>query len=584
MASEEPVMSFRNRLSAERSVLRLSVDPISNTVAITKSNPLYAPSQLGGSSHCEADWGMALASGNLADDLLPLILHELTHHSSLQGPVGASLGALALSHTSVRGLAATDENSLIGPARDRVLYTAVDLYLRPLLEGIALFQEFDAVAGAVPLSTWASQVGAILFCREELSAAVPAGKDILFPLKAKIEQLRLSSEFISRKKDLLRKGLEDSGGYLLGYLLVKMIWGDLIARNKIWRNTDLFLMFINDYFFSDFSLALLLVRPPQQTIDSELDDLKEYMSYRLLNLSHNAQTFGKEFLQHYLGQTAQRPSYQGFKESLKSALDTAWLTRTLRNIHYETPDFISGRTYPRVLAAPAAVTVNEHGQFEAKFSDGSPSFHGPALKAAMPISGNATTADGSVEAIVLLPQNGRRDVRVVICTFLDKELVATFDPRTREFNDPDAASACDRLGSYLAYESFAVQVAAELPVLHEGTGLAKLLASYSGAEGTQRMIDLWGQFALVPDVDKDEIAGVCDLLRKDGLNGALHLTSSSLGRLARLSLQPLEAEPPAPALTADDEKWIAEINAQSRERLGFALVVVKDRKLDSSRV
>lgn len=577
-------MPFRNRLSAGRSVLRLSVDPISNTVAITKANPLYAPSQVAASSFSEADWGMALAKGNLANDLLPPILHELTHHSSFQTPVGASLGALALSHTSVSGLAATDEDTLIGPARDRVLYAAADLFLRPLLEGMALFQEFDAVAGAVPLSTWASQVGGMLFCREEVSAAVLAGKDILFPLKAKIERLRLSSEFISRKKDLLRKGLDDSGGYLLGYLLVKMIWGDLIARNKIWRNTDLFLMFINDYFFTDFVLALQLVRPPQQTIDSDLDDLKEYMTYRLLHLSKNAHTFGKEFLEHYLAQTAQRPSYQGFEESLKSTLDTAWRARTLRNIHYETPDFISGRTYPRVLAAPATVTIDEHGRFEAKFSDGLPSFHGPALKAAMPISGNATAADGSVEAIVLLPQNGRRDIRVVICTFLDKELVATFDPSTREFNDTDAAAACDRLGSYLAYESFAVQVAAELPVLHEGTGLAKYLASYSGTEGTHRMIDLWGQFALVPDVDKEEIAGVCDLLRKDGLNGALHFTSSSLARLTRLSLQPLESEPPAPALTADDEKWIAEINAQSRECLGFALVVVKNGRIDSSRV
>lgn len=577
-------MPFRNRLSGERSLLRLAVDPISNTVAITKANPLYAPSQRGVSSHGEADWGMALAKGNLADDLLSPILHELTHHSSLQSPVGASLGALAVSHTAVRGWAAKDEDSLVGPARDRILYAAADLYLRPLLEGMALFQEFDAIAGAVPLSTWASQVGAILFCGEELPAAVLAGKDILAPLKAKIEGLRLSSDYVSRKKDLLRKGLEDGGEYLLGYLLVKVIWGDLVARNKTWRNSDLFLMFINDYFFTDFLLAARLMMPPGQTVESDLDDLKEYMAYRLLNLSRNAQAFGREFLQYYLGQTKQRPSYQGFKESLKSELDTAWSARTLRNIHYETPNFISGRTYPRVLAAPAIVTIDEDGQFEAVFSDGSPCFHGPALKAALPVSGNATTADGSVEAIILLPQNNRRNMRLVICTFLDKELVATFDPRTREFNDDDSASACDRLGSYLSYESFAVQVAAELPVPREGSGLAKHLAAYSGSEGTQRILDLWGQFAFVPDVDKEEIPGACDLLRRDGLDGALRLTSSSLGRLARLSLQPLEAEPPAPALTADDQQWIAEINARSRELLGFALAVVKNGKLEYGRV
>jgi hypothetical protein len=577
-------MPFRNRLSAERSVLRLAVDSISNTVAISKANPLYAPSQYGPSSYKEADRCRALADGNLADNLLPPILHELTHHSSLQSPVGTTLSALAVSHTAVVGWARADEDSLVGPSRDRILYTAADLYLRPLLEGMALFQEFDAIAGAVPLATWASRVGARLFCAQEQLAAVLAGKDVFFPLKAKMEGLRLSPDFIARKKDLFRKGLQDGGGYLLGYLLVKMLWGDLVARDKTWRNSDLFLMFINDYFFTDFLLAERLSMPPVETIESDLDNLKQYMEYRLVNLSRNAQNFGREFLEYFLGRTAQRPSYQGFNESLKDRLQDAWTRRTLRNIHYMTPNFVRGRSYPRVLAAAATVTIHKDGQFEAAFPEGAPSFYGPALKAAMPISGNETTADGSVEAIVFLPQNERKNMRVVICVFLDKELVATFDPTTREFNDADAASTCDRMGSYLSYESFAVQVEEELPVPREGTALAKHLVAYSGSEGAQRMIDLWGQFALVPDVDKDEIPGIADLLGSQGIDGALHLTSSALGRLARLSMQPLEADPPAPPVSADDQQLIAEINAQSRDLLGFALFVMKDNKLGYSRV
>src|SRR5215831_10381981 len=171
-------MPFRNRLSGERSALRLAVDPISNTIAITTANPLYAPSQTGPSSFLEKDWGRALAEGILADDLLAPILHELTHHSSLQTPVGMSLSALAISHTSVVGAASKDADLLLGPARDRILYTAANLYLRPLLEGMSLFQEFDAVSGAVPLSTWATQVAAILFSRDRILEAMRAGKDI----------------------------------------------------------------------------------------------------------------------------------------------------------------------------------------------------------------------------------------------------------------------------------------------------------------------------------------------------------------------------------------------------------------------
>ena len=495
-----------------------------------------------------------------------------------------SLAALAVSHTTVFGAASNDADLLLGPARDRIIYAVANLYFRPLLEGMALFQEFDAVSGAVPLSTWATHVGARLFCLHKVPEAVLAGKDIFYPLKSKLEALRLSPDFISRKKDLLRKGLDDPEGYLLGYLLVKVIWGDLIVRNKTWRNTDLFLMFINDYFFSDFFLALTLVSPDREPLEEELEDFKDYMIYRLVNLSKNAQVFGKEFLEHFLGRTADRPSYHGFSESIKGNLDFQWTSRMLRSIHYDTPDFRSSRTCPRVLAAPATVSIDEQGGFVASFANGPPPFHGPALKAARPVSGRATQADGSVEAVVLLPQNGRRDLRVVMCAFLDRELVATFDPTTREFNDDDAASACDRLGSYLSYESFAMQVDDELPTVHKESRLAKHLSNYSGAEGIRRMIEVWGQFALVPDVDRQEVANVADLMKKNGLSSLLQLNAFSLGRLARLSLHPLEPEEPIQRLTADQEQWINELNARSRETLGFALLVVKDGKLESSRV
>jgi hypothetical protein len=33
---------------------------------------------------------------------------------------------------------------------------------------MSLFQEFDAVSGTVPLSTWATQVATVLFTRKDL--------------------------------------------------------------------------------------------------------------------------------------------------------------------------------------------------------------------------------------------------------------------------------------------------------------------------------------------------------------------------------------------------------------------------------
>jgi len=206
------------------------------------------------------------------------------------------------------------------------------------------------------------------------------------------------------------------------------------------------------------------------------------------------------------------------------------------------------------------------------------------LEVARPLNGKSTQADGSVEAVVLLPRNDEENLRVVICTFLDKELVSTFDPATREFNDRDSASACDRLGSYLAYESFAVQVDAELPDVQPGSVLGEYLGQYSGAEGISRMLEVWGQFALIPDSDKDEIPGVVELVKKVGLPKLLQLNAFSMRRLARISLQPIDGEPPIQSLSTDDEEWINQLNCRSRESLGFSLIEVRDGRVESSRI
>jgi hypothetical protein len=176
------------------------------------------------------------------------VLHELTHHSSLQTPVGASLSALSVSHTSVVGAVYLDADRLEGAARDVVRLAAMNPLLKPLLEGMALFAEFDATSGDVPLATWASQVAGILFYGPEIRDAVLSGRDELSPLKSNLELLRRTPKVVGRKKALLRRDLFDPDGYLLGDLLIKLIWSDLAIRNRGWENSDLFLMFINDYF------------------------------------------------------------------------------------------------------------------------------------------------------------------------------------------------------------------------------------------------------------------------------------------------------------------------------------------------
>ncbi|MEQ1622589.1 MAG: hypothetical protein ABL919_14370 [Methylococcales bacterium] len=563
----------------------MAVDPISNTVAITKANPAYAPAQIGSPSIAPGIWGKALAEGTLPDDLICPVLHELTHHSSLNTPVGNSLSALTVSHTSIIGETMADAERLTGPARDMIRVAAANSFLRPLLEGLALFAEFDAVSGDVPIANWSSQVVARLFCFPEMRNALLAGKDLLSPLKTKLEILRLTPTMISRKKALLRRDLFDPDGYLLGYLLIKTIWVDLTMRHDIWRNTDMFLMFANDYFFNDFGLAYLLVQPNEMSIEDELKNLDAYLHNRVVELGRNSAEFGKQFIQYHLTQNLSRPNYQGYSDSLNEHLHFVWTRRTLRSLHWQTPNFISTRGIPRVLAASALVNIDIAGKFEAHFHDGFPPLRGPALKAGRPANGEAVEGDGSVEAVVLLPQNGRRDMRVLLCVFLDKDLVATFDPETGDFNDADDVKACDRMASYLAIESFAVMVENET-WLPEGSKAAEILSSYSNESATRRMLDLWSPFALISDVGVEERFGVIAALERGGLKAALSLDESSLGKISRMSLCPLGSDPDdsdASEITTD-RTWLDDLNIKSDEILGFRLLATKNGKLAPSRV
>jgi hypothetical protein len=567
---------YRNRLSAPRSVLRMAVDPISNTIAITKANPAYAPSHAASAATTSRVWGKALADGTLSNDLIWPILHELTHHSSLQTLVGHSLAALAVSHTRFVGALSADADQLNGAARDVVRYSILNVLLRPLLEGLALFSEFDAVSGDVPVASWSSHVARRLFCFAELPNAILEGNDLFSPLKKKLEHIRLFPATISRKRALLRSNIFDPGGYLLGYLLIKAIWNGLIMRQEVWKNSDLFVMFLNDYFFDDFELAYAAVCRTPLSIEDEIKNIEIYLYNRVVLLCQNSGTFGRQFAQYSLDPGSGRPKYQNHSTEIEERLNWEWMQRSTRIMHWQTPDFISSRHIPRVLAAPATVSIDTAGNFQARFYDDSPPISGPSLEAGRPASGKAIEADGSVEAVVLLPQHGRQDMRVLLCIFLDKDLVATFDPTTGDFNDTEDAQACDKMGSYLAFESFAEQVES-LRSLPEDSAAATVLAAYSGDAAIRRMLDLWGPFALAPDdIQEAERPGALPALENGGLKGALSLDEAVIGKIVRMSLQPIGSEVDTSEIVAASQK--------TREILGFDLFNVAMGKLEPSRI
>lgn len=574
---------YRTRLSAPRSALRLAVDPISNAIAISVANPAYPPKQPNAILKSPGTWGAALAEGVLADDLLWPIIHEFTHHSSLNTAVGASLAALAVSHTSVVG-AQFDEEKFSWVAKDAVRHALIERLLRPVLEGLALFAEFDAISGKVPVASWSQQTAATLFCMNDLHAAVLRGDDPLAPLKQKLETLRMSPLIVSKKKALLSRSIFDQDGYLLGYMLVKMIWNDLVARAPLWNHSDIFQAFLSDYFFNDFHLAKLLVPMPSEFVQDELEQLPNYLHNRVVLLSKDFAPFAQQFLLWFHNRSNPRPSYQSFSEAGHKELEFLWTARTLRSLHFHTPDFQTTRGIPRVLVAPATVRISEEGGFEAVFDDGFPPMRGPALEAGRPSDGSATVGDGSVEAVILLPENGRRSPRLFLCVLLDKDLVATFDPLTGEFNDPDAAEACDKLASYLALESFCEMVEGER-LFRAGSETQRLVDALRGEEGLRRMLDLWLPFAVIPNPEEADRPESPKRFANSGLKGALSLTDSQMRLLTRVSLLPVDqGSSLQPNISSEELLELDQLNSKSMQVLGFRLLNLDGQHLLPSRI
>lgn len=574
-------MLNRTRLSAPRSALRMAVDPISNAIAISAANPAYPPKRTGATLVAPDRWGAALSEGVLADDLLWPIIHELTHHSSLNTAVGASMAALAVSHTSVAG-AQFDEERFGWVAKDAVRHALMERLLRPLFEGLALFAEFDAVSGKVPVASWSQQTTAMLFCKDEMRSALLKGDDVLAPLKDKLETERRALAAVSRKKALLSRSIADNDCYLLGYLLVKTLWNDLIARALIWKHSDIFQAFLSDYFFNDFRLAQLLVPVPGAEADDEPEMLTQYLQHRTLSLCANGTQLVQEFLPWMHDRRSPRPGYQAFSDSGVAQLGFWVSLRTLRSLHYATPDFVRTRHIPRVLVAPATVRVNGEGAFEATFADGNPPFSGPALDAGRPIDGGEIVGDGSVEAVLLLPEEDRSAFRLLLCVFIDKDLIATFDLEAGQFNDQDAAQACDKMASYLAVESFCVVVESER-LFREDSETQHRIDALRGADGQRRALELWTPFALIPELEEADRPESTSLLREGGLKGALRLADSQMRLLSRVSLSPLDTQP-GHVLDEQELHDILELNARSLQVLGFRLFNLEGHTLLPSRV
>lgn len=239
----------------------------------------------------EAQAAKLLEAGSIADlefasGLLRSLMHESTHHASLIGKVGCAYAALCIGGAA-RAPAWTQPSSLGAislQTRDWLAYQFCASFYGPVLEGLALFAEYDLCSNAVTVESAPLQHAKSLYLEQAFKDAVSAACKVLEAgLNSReperlIEEVRtrrekyfndilrghrLTAEAKALKAKLLSQPLTDpkdgAALYLFGYLAIKGLYR-YCRRFAPFRMTTLFHLAVQQALFSDDLIAEQLLR------------------------------------------------------------------------------------------------------------------------------------------------------------------------------------------------------------------------------------------------------------------------------------------------------------------------------------
>ena len=197
---------------------------------------------------------------------LPDVLHEAVHHWCFNSPVGMALTLLRTELTEV----AFQTVAVRELAERYGRYSTALQLLRPLLEGIACFAEFDAYPGAGNLRADPfSWLGALAFPRESYDPETLRGIDPDEGIKKTFRELRLLEQVAMRRDNLLTQCLDPAaqGGYLTGYMLVKGAQAKTAEHSALAGDGELWMCFLRGRVLYDLELANLLLEPEPEGDD-----------------------------------------------------------------------------------------------------------------------------------------------------------------------------------------------------------------------------------------------------------------------------------------------------------------------------
>lgn len=220
-----------------------------------------------------------VTSGKVPVFALSHFLHEVTHHTCLKSPVGSAMAVL--DQWTLDQARSSDPAAQALAQSYQLRSSALLMMYRPLLEGLALFTEFDAMPGPSAVISMPMFFASRVFALEEAQA-----RDLERTFDATIMLLvhhRASGEVVDRKASLLSSPFVSTDGYLAGYLLMKCFstWAGMIT--PAFGDTDFTLSYAIHHFFDDYALAELLLAPSAPD-HRDVAELVTYTASRLRSL------------------------------------------------------------------------------------------------------------------------------------------------------------------------------------------------------------------------------------------------------------------------------------------------------------
>lgn len=224
----------------------------------------------------EEEWAR-LALGSLPVSCAPKLIHEAVHHWFFQSLVGESVAlAKLLAYERVQ------KGDLAGAADIACRYRCLLALFRPILEGAALFGEFDAL----PLSNKSAPIPPhkilpLLFARAPGMAEILGRSKSGFAAVV-LNELRAYDYFVEEKCRLFEGRGDNAVNYLFGYHDIKQWWIRFIIDDNLncYRDGSLFLKVVHMFFFNDFNIASILF-DPEASLEASVHRLATYLDRRI---------------------------------------------------------------------------------------------------------------------------------------------------------------------------------------------------------------------------------------------------------------------------------------------------------------